>query len=784
MPNRNNPNSLDGVTSGALTNNGTVVVNDLTTLWLLGTINNVGTILEGQASTTANTQIRLNSQVVSLQGGGQLVMSNNGGNQIFGQSGFDTLINVNNTISGAGQLGSTQMTLVNATNGVILGNQNPTFLQTGQLTIDTAGNPTNVVLNAGILESTAAGGLLIRDTTVNNTGGTLGSVGTIEAVGAGAVVDLAGATIQGGTLATSGGGVIQTIIEANFSNIGTLDGLSLTPVNNTGTVLVNDQTVLSLLGTINNTGTILVDQESAGGNTEIRLDSQFVTLKGGGQVQMSNNAGGAIFGHVASQTLINFNNTISGAGQLGSSQMTFINQAAGVVDANLSTPLLLNTNGNVATNAGLLEATSGGTLTIQNTTINNQGGTILSSGTGSVVGLQSPNAATTIVGGLVIGTAPIHEQDRGGTLDGQTLGALTIQGTVQIDNSDALALIGTINNTGTILEAGGGKTGSTDLVINSQIVTLTGGGTVLMSNSGAGNGNDRIVAGSNGQVLINVNNTIAGAGQLTIPGNALNVTNEAAGVINANLLGALVIGDSGNNMVTNQGIMEATSTAALNGGLVLLNTARSTMPAGTIRADGSAGSLAFAHVDLNGADVQAGTLADPGERRHSDRCRVHQRAGRVQPGRGHAHRRQQAGRHQRQPAATGRHDRQFRHPAAKRIQPDQRCRYHHGAAHRRPRPGRPHGHHVRRRPVDHVRQPEQRGERERRRAGQPGQHDQRRRPVRQRQHELHQQRRDPAGERRQRPQHQPRRVRLQHQQSDHECNRRRRHGSAGRLLHQ
>ena len=183
------------------------------------------------------------------------------------------------------------MTLVNETNGVIDANQNPTFLQSGQLTLDTEGSLPAVILNAGILELTAAGGLLIRDTTVNNTGGTLGTAGTIEAVGATAVVDLSGAAIEGGTLATSGGGVIQTIIQDSLSTNATLDGLDLGAVNNTGTVLVNDQTTLYLQGVINNTGTILLDQVSTGGNSSIQLNSQDVTLTGGGQIQLSNASG-------------------------------------------------------------------------------------------------------------------------------------------------------------------------------------------------------------------------------------------------------------------------------------------------------------------------------------------------------------------------------------------------------------------------------------------------------------------------------------------------------------
>src|SRR5262249_48979221 len=155
--------------------------------------------------------------------------------------------------------------------------------------------------------------------------------------------------------ATLGGGVIQTINQGGLSNLGTLDGVDLGQVNNTGTFLVNDQTTLSLMGVINNTGTIIADQESGGGNTSIRLDTQWVTLTGGGTVQLSNVFGAAVFGHAATQTLINADNKIMGSGQIGADFMLFTNLAAGVVNANQATPLTLDTSG-VTTNAGLLEA--------------------------------------------------------------------------------------------------------------------------------------------------------------------------------------------------------------------------------------------------------------------------------------------------------------------------------------------------------------------------------------------------------------------------------------------
>ena len=70
--------------------------------------------------------------------------------------------------------------------------------------------------------------------------------------------------------------------------------------------------------------------------------------------------------------------------------MTLINQAAGVINAVGANALLLNTSSQTVINAGLIEATGAGGLTIQGTAVNNSGGT-LKANTGSVVTLQNVN---------------------------------------------------------------------------------------------------------------------------------------------------------------------------------------------------------------------------------------------------------------------------------------------------------------------------------------------------------------------------------------------------------
>ena len=115
------------------------------------------------------------------------------------------------TIAGAGQLGNgASLSLVNAAGAVINANQAVALVL----------NTTGKVSNAGLIEATNTavgnGGLVVQSTTIDNAGG------TVAANGAHTHVDLAGGTIIGGVLATSGGGVIQTAAGAN----GVLDGLA------------------------------------------------------------------------------------------------------------------------------------------------------------------------------------------------------------------------------------------------------------------------------------------------------------------------------------------------------------------------------------------------------------------------------------------------------------------------------------------------------------------------------------------------------------------------------
>ena len=253
-------------------------------------------------------------------------------------------------------------------------------------------------------------------------------------------------------------------------------------------------------------------------------------------------------------TLTNADNTIQGAGIIGNGGLTFVNQSAGTVNANSSGQTLLFNGGNI-TNAGLLEASGGGTLQLAGMTINNSGGNI-SAGSNSFVQLTSnayvEGGTLNINSGGWLGTAS------GNTayLDGTTQGALTINGNFTSDLNTNTFLYGTINNNGNLQLNAGNATNSV-LLIGSNL-TLQGGGTLSM-NVASGGGNAYIEQTGGSYTLTNVNNTIQGSG--IIGNGGLSLLNEAGGTINANSSGQTLLLNGG--PITNAGLLEASSGGTL-----------------------------------------------------------------------------------------------------------------------------------------------------------------------------------------------------------------------------
>ncbi len=196
--------ALSGTGGGA--SRGSISVAGGATFEVAGSVANTGTVSVNGVSKAAFLTVA--AAGATLRGGGALTMS--GLARIDGVSASAKLTNLNDTISGVGLIGDGVLTLANLTAGVIDANG------ATALTLDTAGE---TLTNRGLIEATGAGGLTIASTTVNNAGGVISA-------DAGAHVSLQNADIQGGTLETSGSGVIRANLGSTI-----LDGTASALVN-------------------------------------------------------------------------------------------------------------------------------------------------------------------------------------------------------------------------------------------------------------------------------------------------------------------------------------------------------------------------------------------------------------------------------------------------------------------------------------------------------------------------------------------------------------------------
>ncbi len=572
-----NSATLDASTHGAITFVGTYSITNNTSTYALGAISNTGVIQIAAGTTTAALIVEGS---LSLTGGGTVTMSTTGaGGAYIYQYGGSTLTNVNNTIQGTGEIGYNGLAVVNEASGVINANSTGVAMYV---------NPAGLT-NQGLLEATNGGILqLVGGVNFDNAGAHITSSGT------GSMVQfLAGPTIQGGTLTTTGGGTLGTLVSGNSA---TLDASTHGPITIVGNYSITNNTSAYVEGTISNTGVI---QIAADTTTAALIIEGSVTLTGSGTVTMSTtgNGGGAYIYQYGGSTLTNVNNLIQGAGEIGYNGLAVVNAAAGVINANISgQDLYMNPAG--LTNQGLLEATNGGILQLAGgVNFNNTGAHITSSGTGSTVELLG---GPTIQGGTLTtaagGTFGILVSGNNATLDASSHGAITIIGTYSITNNTSTYVEGTINNTGVIQITAGTTTAA--LIVEGN-VSLTGGGTVTMSTTGAGGA---YIYQYGGSTLTNVNNLIQGAGEIGY--NGLAVVNQASGVIDSNGTpsgSALYLNPSS---LTNQGLLEATNSAVLQlaGGENFNNSS------GNILANGSSSMVQL----LSGPTIQGGTLTTTG----------------------------------------------------------------------------------------------------------------------------------------------------------------------------
>lgn len=579
-----------------------------------GNLVNDGTIvLNGPpAVSSVFNEIRVRDGDLNISGTGVIEMTDSPQNRIttIGSAAIDkTLIQgADHTIRGAGIIGENNLRLNNS--GTIEANQ-----ANNRIDLDLAGGLADNT-NTGTIGASGDGELRLFATELDNTGG------TIQALDNGAVVlrSIASAPqtqtthIRGGTLHTEGNGVIRTDFNTSILEDLAIDLGSGFEVSNGSTARV--------LGTIENDGTFNI--ASTGGQTNLSLGSETVTFSGTGEILMTgdgteNGSQARIRRQTtgsaapAQTTLINdTDHGIRGAGDVGLN--TFFLDNRGTIDADgqgANLTLTVNTAGdqNDNTNTGTMQASSGGTLEILGTTINNAGGTIQALA-GSTVELRAANssgesAETRIVGGT------LHSEGTGiirGVSNNVVLQDVTIDGgsRYRFDNGTSTSVVGTITNDGTFEI---GSTGNqTTLSLASEQVTFDGGGTLLLPGNGADNLSlarirRQTSGGPSQSTLFNeASHTIRGAGDIGV--NTFFLDNrgliDADGQGNGLRLTIDLLGDENDN--SNTGTMRAS-----NGGILEITSTSLTNSSNTIEAlDGSV-------VELNGnTRIVGGVLSSEG----------------------------------------------------------------------------------------------------------------------------------------------------------------------------
>ncbi|MFZ0422007.1 MAG: hypothetical protein WAL80_03930 [Xanthobacteraceae bacterium] len=439
-------NTGNTVTNGGLleaTNSGTLLVQDAE-IDNTGTGSGTGIVVDGTSSLLiGNSYLDLTGGgTVTLEGGGKILA-----NVTSASMAAVVLENISGTIHNSGVIGGGDgyLSLRNDAGGTI-----DADAAGATLTLDTGGT----IDNAGTLEATNGGTLLIDDSVHNS--GTIAALagssvefsaasvndtdggnndGAVEAIGGSAIIYLIGTSIIGGSISASSGGLVEIetagagISNVTFDGSQTDGGFGQLAVTIDGAVQVDADASLTLIGTFNNDGTISIGSESGSATLEI---SGAVTLFGSGTIVLANNSD-TVVDATGSDSLVNYD-TITGDGQIGNNDqgLTLTNASGGVIDANVDASgenLTIDTGQSIA-NAGLMEATNGGTLLIEDNVANS--GTIEANG--GVVAIGASVAIT--------GTASVRITD-GGLADfqGSTTTTLDLNavfagdGGLELDNS-------------------------------------------------------------------------------------------------------------------------------------------------------------------------------------------------------------------------------------------------------------------------------------------------------------------------------------------------------------
>ncbi len=529
--------NFGGTAATTLFNAGTINSLNNTDLQLARGVNNSGSINVSNAGNP--TDLEVIADGATLTGGGTITLGGTTNNsRIVGLVGSPTLTIDDQIIQGHGQLGVNTLVINNQANGLIDANSVGNLL-----TIDpSAGGMTNT----GTMRASGGGILQLSAGSVNNAGG------LIEAQN-GSTVRLTNSTVIGGTLSSSGTGLIS--VEASTNSF--LENLTIV-----GNMETENNTDLGLTGTINNTGSITVT--NIGNVTDIEIQAAGAILTGGGTITLQGTTDSSRIMGVGGSTLTVANQTIQGRGQLGANSIGIVNQTGNLIDANSSGNLLtIDPSAAGMTNQGTLRASNGGIVVLTG-----NGGGAFTNTNGMIEALEGSEVQLT--GGVSISEGTLTSTGTGlvrvNVNQDVFLNDLTHNGQMMVENNVDLGFSGTINNTGSITVVNAGNL--TDIEIQAGGATLTGGGTITLQGS---NNNSRIDGVAGGPTLTIADQTIQGHGN--IGANTIGILNQTGNLIDANsttVSSLLTIDPSSAGNMTNQGTMRASNGGTLqltgNGG--------------------------------------------------------------------------------------------------------------------------------------------------------------------------------------------------------------------------
>jgi filamentous hemagglutinin len=322
--------------------------------WMLGTINNQGTILlnstglpgslvGGTLYTGGNT---------TLEGGGTITLTTPTGssNSNISQGGAYTLDNVNNTIQGQGMIQNAPGSLINEANGKIIANTGVGLATTLEISGGTVTNNGTLQVNPGatleLYNYNSFTNFTTNGDAVSNPNyvGTLAGGNYVVNSGTLEIYDLG---YYGREITALGNGVAPTSLTLNGASALVTDGsivigpsytalsaLALSSISANASLTIENGNNLSTPGNLSNSGSLKVGALTGAHST--------LTVGSGATNTLTNYTGGMISG---SGTIVG--NVVNAGGTVSASDP--------------GTPDTLTINGNYTQTSGILEAFLGGT---------------------------------------------------------------------------------------------------------------------------------------------------------------------------------------------------------------------------------------------------------------------------------------------------------------------------------------------------------------------------------------------------------------------------------------